>query len=192
MVQTKKAGEQRVAAATEESDQDVCLDESEPEDASRKADTPAANTRSPVGSSPRSVTQEVLMTMLDISGTGAMLTPKSTASRNFPAKFFTEMANAVLDGDSGELLEYRHLMKHAKYKAIWGNSFGNEVGRLAQDMPGRISKEKATNTMFFIKESEIPRDKRRDVTYARIVCNYRDQKKEKERTRITMGGDKTN
>ena len=30
------------------------------------------------------------------------------------------------------------------------------------------------------------------MTYARIVCNYRDQKKEKERTRITMGGDRTN
>ena len=59
-------------------------------------------------------------------------------------------------------------------------------------MPGRISKEKATNTMFFIKQNEIPRDRQRDVTYARIVCNYRDQKKEKERTRITMGGDRIN
>ena len=59
-------------------------------------------------------------------------------------------------------------------------------------MPGRISKEKATNTMFFIKQNEIPRNRQRNVTYARIVCNYCDQKKEKERTRITMGGDRTN
>ena len=28
--------------------------------------------------------------------------------------------------------------------------------------------------------------------YALTVCNYRDQKKEKERTRFTMGGDRTN
>ena len=83
-------------------------------------------------------------------------------------------------------------MKYPKYKAIWGNSFGNEVGRLSQGMPGRISKEKATNTMFFIAQDEIPPDRRRDVTYARVICNYRDQKKEKERTRITMGGDRTN
>ena len=99
---------------------------------------------------------------------------------------------AVLDGDTGELLEYRHLMKNPKYKEIWGNSFGNEVGWLAQGMPGRISKETATNTMFFIVQDEIPLDRRRDVTYARVVCNYRDQKKEKERTRITIGGDRTN
>ena len=83
-------------------------------------------------------------------------------------------------------------MKNPKYKEIWGNSSGNEVGRLAQGMPGRISKEKATNTMFFIAQDEIPPDRRRDVEYTRVVCNYRDQKKEKERTRITMGGDRTN
>ena len=59
-------------------------------------------------------------------------------------------------------------------------------------MPGRISKEKATNTMFFIAQEEIPSTRRRDVTYARVVCNDRDQKKEKEITCITMGGDRTN
>ena len=129
---------------------------------------------------------------MDISGVGYELTPKSTASRKLPKQFFSEIAAAVLDGDTGELLEYRHLMKNPKYKKIWGNSFGNEVGRLAQGMPGRISKEKATNTMFFITQDEIPPDRRRYVTYARVVCNYRDQKKKKEKRRITMGGDKTN
>ena len=58
------------------------------------------------------------MTMLDVSGTGAMLTPKSTASRKFPKKFFTKMAADVLDGDAGELLEYQHLMKNHKYKEV--------------------------------------------------------------------------
>ena len=55
-------------------------------------------------------------------------------------------------------------------------------------MPGRISKETATNTMFFIAQDEILPDRRRDVTYAWVVCNYRDEKKEKERTCITMVG----
>ena len=85
--QTEKAKEQRVAATTNGSDKDVYLNESIPKDASPEADKPAAKTRSRMGSSPRSITQEVLMTMLDISGTGAMLTPKSTASRKFPANF---------------------------------------------------------------------------------------------------------
>ena len=166
-----------MAAAARESDENVCLNELEPEEASPEAEIPAANIMSRVGSSSRSVMQEVLMTMLDISRTGAMLTLKSTASRKFPAKFFTEMVNSVLDSASGKFLERRHLMKHPKYKAIWGNSFVNGVGRLAQDMNGRISKEKATNTMFFIKENEIPHHRRRYVTYARIVCNYCDQRK---------------
>ena len=55
-------------------------------------------------------------------------------------------------------------------------------------MPGRISKEKGTNTIFFIKQKEISRNRQKDVTYARIVCNDRDQKKEKERTPLCMGG----
>ena len=102
------------------------------------------------------------------------------------------MAAAVLDGDTGELLEYQHLAKTPKYKDIWENSFGNETGRLAQDMPGRISKKKATNTTSFIKHNETPSKSRRDVTYTHTVCNYCDQKKKKERTCITMGGDRTN
>ena len=39
---------------------------------------------------------------------------------------------------------YRHL-KRPKYKKIWGNSFGNKIGRLAQGMPNRVQ---GTNTMF--------------------------------------------
>ena len=97
---------------------------------------------------------------MDISGVGYEMSPKSTASRQFPKQFFSEITAAVLDGDTGKLLEYRHLMKTPKYKEIWGNSFGNEVGRLAQGMPGRISKEKATNTIFFIAQNEIPSDRR--------------------------------
>ena len=54
------------------------------------------------------------MTVLGISGVGYMLTPKITASRKFPKKFFSKMADAVLDHDTGELLEYRHLIKNPK------------------------------------------------------------------------------
>ena len=43
----------------------------------------------------------------------------------------------MLDEKTGELLEYRHLIKRPKHKKTWGYSFGNEIGRLAQGMPGR-------------------------------------------------------
>ena len=45
-----------------------------------------------------------------------------------------------------------------------------------------------TETMEFIQKYEVPYDKK--VTYAQFVCDYRPQKEEKERTRITVGGDR--
>ena len=101
---TEAAQSQRVSADTNE-DEDICLDEEDLPETSPEQDTPAANTRSRVGSGQCTVTQEVLMTVLGISGTGYLLTPKSTASRKFPKQFFSEMAAAVLDRDTGELLE---------------------------------------------------------------------------------------
>ena len=108
---------QRVGADTNEVE-DECLDKELQDEAQPEADTPAANTRSRAGSGQRTVNQKVLFTVMDISGVGYELTPKSTASRKFPKRFFSEIAAAVLDGDTGELLEHRHLMKNPKYKEI--------------------------------------------------------------------------
>jgi hypothetical protein len=44
--------------------------------------------------------------------------------------------------------------------------------------------------VFFIPYSDIPINRRKDVTYGRIVCDYRPQKAEPERTRLTAGGDR--
>jgi hypothetical protein len=49
-----------------------------------------------------------------------------------------------------------------------------------------------TETIFFIKKGDIPEDRKKDETYARIVCVFRDRKKDKYRTRITMGGNLVN
>ena len=67
-------------------------------------------------------------------------------------KFLTGYAEAVLD-KSGELHEYRHLIKRPEYKEEWGYSFSNKIGRVAQGMPGR---NKGTNTIFFIDKHEVP------------------------------------
>ena len=100
-------------------------------------------------------------------------------------QFLADFAGAVLDDETGELLEYRHLIKRPKYKKDWGFSFGNEIGRLAQGMPGRNT---GTNTIFFIHKKEVPDNRWKDVAYSRIVCNVRPHKEEVNRTRLTFGG----
>jgi hypothetical protein len=42
--------------------------------------------------------------------------------------------------------------------------------------------------MFFIKLTNIPKD--RKITYGKTVCDYKPHKTEKERVRLTVGGDK--
>ena len=140
--------------------------------------SPAKNTRS--------IRRDKLLFAVDLSG--SCPSAQQCSRRKFPMKFLTDYAGAVLD-KSGELLEYRHLIKRPEYKEAWGHSFGNEIGRLAQGMPGR---NKGTNTLFFIHKHEVPPERWKDMTYARIVCNVRPQKAETNRTRLTMGGDKIN
>jgi hypothetical protein len=41
--------------------------------------------------------------------------------------------------------------------------------------------------VFLIKLTNIPKD--RKITYGKIVCDYKPHKKEKERVRLTVGGD---
>ena len=72
---------------------------------------------------------------------------------------------------------------------MWGHSFGNEIGRLAQGMPGRNI---GTNTIYFIDRHEIPNERWKDITSDRIVCNVRPQKEEVFRTRLTVDGSRTN
>ena len=56
-------------------------------------------------------------------------------------------------------------------------------------MPGL---EEGTNTMFFIKKTAVPADRWRDVTYVRIVVDYRPEKTDPYRTILTLGEDRVN
>ena len=100
-----------------------------------------------------------------------------------------DLAAAVLDEETGELLEYRHLIKRPKTKVLWGHSFGNEMGRLAQGMPGRNID---TNTIYFINRHEIPNERRKGITSGRFFCNVRPQKEEVFRTRLAVDGSRIN
>ena len=103
----------------------------------------------------------------------------TTMASNFPNENY---AQAVLDEETGQALEFRQLIKHDKYRDVYMKSFGNELGRLAQgirDIPG-------TGTITFIPFDNVPHGE--VVTYGRIVVSYRPHKDEKERTRLTVGG----
>jgi hypothetical protein len=81
-------------------------------------------------------------------------------------------------------MEYSALMKDPHLESLWTRGFGNECGRLFQgirDIPG-------TDTCFFIELRNIPHD--RKITYGKIVFDYKPHKKEKERVRLTVGGDR--
>jgi hypothetical protein len=81
-------------------------------------------------------------------------------------------------------MEYSALMKDPRLQPLWTRGFGNECGRLFQvirDISG-------TDTCLFIGLKNIPKD--RKITYGKIVCDYKPHKKENERVRLTVGGDR--
>ena len=57
----------------------------------------------------RSVAQEAMLLCATVAQT--KLYPKQLTSRRFPV----EMINAILNEETGELMEYRHIMKNPKY-----------------------------------------------------------------------------
>ena len=91
--------------------------------------------------------------------------------------WLAEMANAVI-GEDGSIMEYKHLIADPRTRKTWSRSCGNEFGRLAQGMPGRVE---GTNTIFFIRKADIPADRLKDVTYVTFQCLYRPEKEEKSK-----------
>ncbi len=59
------------------------------------------------------------------------------------------MVNAVMDKETGEMLEYRDLLKHPKLGPDWQIFGVNEFVRLAQGVGGKI---KGTDTIKFEKK----------------------------------------
>jgi hypothetical protein len=94
------------------------------------------------------------------------------------------LANAAIHPVTGKEMEYTAPMKDPQLKPLWTRGFGNECGRLFQG----IQDIAGTDTCFFIKLTDIPKD--RNITYDKIVCVYKPHKKEKERVRLTVDGDR--
>jgi hypothetical protein len=93
-------------------------------------------------------------------------------------------ANAVIHPVTGKEMEYSALMKDPRLQPLCTRGFGNECGLVFQgirDIPG-------ADTCFFIELKNIP--KYRKITYGKIVCDHKPHKQEKERVRLTVGGDR--
>jgi hypothetical protein len=87
-----------------------------------------------------------------------------------------EMANAAIFPETGKSLKHQELITKLRYKIKWMRSTANEINRLYN-----------TNTIRFIRRSNIP--KGRKVTYGSFVVDIKDHKEEKERNRLSIGGD---
>jgi hypothetical protein len=93
-------------------------------------------------------------------------------------------SNAVVHPVTGKEMEYTALVKDPSLQPLWKRGFGNEVGRLFQG----IRDITGTDTCFFVELTNITKDKK--ITYGKIVCDYKPHKKEKERVRLVVGGDR--
>ena len=101
------------------------------------------------------------------------------------------MANAVLDSETGELLEYRGLLKSPKYREDWNISSNNEFGILAQGIGNRT--RNPINTIFFISKDEVSQDRFKDSAYGKFVCYVCPQKAEPNQTQhLTVDGNRIN
>ncbi len=103
-----------------------------------------------------------------------------------------EMCNGVVHPDTKETINKYHKIladKNDEFRKTWVQGMCKELGRLAQG----YGSTKGTNTITFMTHEQIrdiPTD--RTVTYARIVVDYRAQKEDPNRVRITVGGNLIN
>jgi hypothetical protein len=85
-----------------------------------------------------------------------------------------QQALAVMEKDTGQLLNYRQLICNPKYKKAWNLSAANEFGRLAQGVGNCI---KGTNTIKFIHKRKVPKSRLKDVTYGQFVCTEQPERR---------------
>ena len=82
-------------------------------------------------------------------------------------------------------MSYRQLIK-SDVKERWLQAMCKELGRLSNGYKDMTPGMKAMEFMNKEEVEQIPKDKR--ITYARIIADYREQKADPYRIRITVGG----
>ena len=95
-------------------------------------------------------------------------------------------AGSIWDEELHKWMAYRELIRHPnpKIRKRWEQAGNNEFARLAQGHEGI----EGLDVVTFILKKDMPDGKQ--ATYARYVVDYRPEKDEPWRLRITCGGDK--
>jgi hypothetical protein len=91
-------------------------------------------------------------------------------------------ADAVINEETGKLMEYKDLLKDPKYREDWSRAAANKFGRLFNGVGKNADGTQrivGTNTCHWIRRSQVPRGKK--VTYARTVVAIRTEKAEQKR-----------
>ena len=99
-----------------------------------------------------------------------------------------QKVNSVIHKDTGKQMTFRNLTLDQSTEQQWKISFARELGRLTQG----FQEEKGTDTMVYVPYSAIPVDRCKDITYGRLVVDYKPHKSESNRTRLTVGGNLIN
>jgi hypothetical protein len=81
-------------------------------------------------------------------------------------------------------MQYKDLMKDPELGPLFEIGLSNELGRICQG----ICDISGTNTAFFVELASIPKD--RKITYVKLVCDFKPNKTEKHRVRLTVGGNR--
>jgi hypothetical protein len=130
----------------------------------------------------RTIKQEIVLACIEtyVEVTQTPLKPARLAQQ----KFRIVMLNAVLNNNTGELMEMLHLLRNLKYTKLWRKLCTKELGQLAQG----VSVRKGTDTIVFIKYGKIPLNRRRHIMYIKSVVTYQPEKDNLNCTRLTVGG----
>ncbi len=132
------------------------------------------------------------------------ITLACTFSRRYPSAFITYWASSactinraasVFDENTGNFLKWRQLQTHPTLSATWNSSYANKLGRLCQGIgigPNKVKCIRGTNTLFLIPYDKIAANRRREITYSKVICKVQPEKGDyANRTCITIGGNNT-
>jgi hypothetical protein len=115
--------------------------------------------------------------LLDIGGAKCAIAFGENHWKNTP------MMNSIIHPMTGKEIQYKDFMKDPELGPLFKIHLSNELGRICQG----ISEIAGTNTAFFVDLASIPKD--HNIAYGKLVCNFKPNKIEKHRVRLTVGGD---
>jgi hypothetical protein len=112
--------------------------------------------------------------------TGSLFTVHQASCWQIPCKIL----NAILNTNTGALMEVGHLLVNPKSKELWEKSYTIKLGCLAQGIPG-VSK--GTNALILIGQDNILINQCKDITYGCMCINYCPEKADPNCTCLTVG-----